>query len=1783
MAREASLNAFNKGMNQDLGKSVPQDGAYLEGRNIRIIANESPEESGVVVNVEGNSFSFKLEYDCATCAAIWQKTGAMTYYSGFLSVPQHAFVKVGENIWISGWDDNIQPNGAWTDDPNWYFNSNAQADIVDALGGKRPEFLLCTPELMADLINDGTFVPAYLYDSLFDLPEFSEYENLVEVLQDHPEFDITNFWYDPTSNVLQVPPIEAAFCPADPIGWTSIRDTVYIFAADNQRSNPGKVFEDMGGSEAKTSGYIFQVNFNPSTNDPSNPIELYTHEELNFSKRYPIEAVGRYETESFQRLYWTDNFNQVRTINVADPNIWDLIPDDLALSPSIEFSTPVVKGVFNGGALPAGMYQYSYRLKNSGGSETRFSAFTNFLHIVKGSEGGVNNYWLYSSDPEDNVEYNGTVPGEICAKSVRLEVDNIDQSYDTIEFAALYKSGPDGIASSYIFEERKIVGDRMIFTHSSHTNIVGLITLAELTAFTFNIKRAKTLAAKDNRLFLGNVISPYEELTFNARTYRYKRSDKRIYAFQPHDTLQTYADPHFDPETTLEYEGSLQNEDADDYATENEFNFTYQQNIDCLNPYNLDMIASIANPQFSYKYQTDGVTLGGEGPYIKYKFIKKALSGDKFVGSSSPAQGGAPFVDVRDTGGDCDGDSTFMDYKNPIVVEKFRGYQRDETYRFGVVLYDPQGNPGFVNWIGDIRFPRFKDVDKDCLEGNCTWTLSQTREAPLSTWDGNVPTTNEDFVSSYISGGSHSGTSLWMLENGEMFQSDTPQYTWDWENNTIDELDEDWTETVSYSISQLGAVFGGSDDVNYHQMYALGIQFEVSIPAEMKGKVSGYSIVRVKREEIDKTVLGIGMMHYMHRFDINQGAGNGAEAHASFRAEMNTWDYTNTELIGAPCGGELNSHLCSIDSPEFSFTGNYPQAGPCDWIEVVGGLNTGRSLNSYENDFMSPTTDDYYRKFYSHYVLYRDDMSDNIAEVIENPDGTFDIDPGSPGAVIHPPLNGDFFQPVIASKMEAGEKLSNNLLNNGAQDFGSGVQNVGVSATGDGCTDVRTFGIGCESLFVRFPAGGYVTGSDGELNFVNDWYSGVMVPPAAVRLAFPFWKDWMIGSPKLFDVTEAANFDTGLAYNQNDMYFSNFGESYEQPNVLYDASLQDTTLTFNEDSPKINDLRWFRNSQKLLVAWRRERDGFQYGGYRKNDRLRNVYIGTGSFVPFDKSMIGQSVPQRNWQGDIKSTVAAIPFKNVDVWGGDTYVHFYDFQKLRRWRNDNLAPDNTFGNGTNFSYNVCYAFPVESTLNLALRTGAHFANKSNFEGILDSAETPGGDEYQYESVYSAQNDLLQYYMKPLDYVDKDVFDSRILYSEEKINGDVADSWRIFKGGNYRDIDSAYGPINKLILHKENLFAFQDRGVNLLMINPTAVTTTTDSTALVLGTGAVIQDDKYVAKDIGCKHQWSILSTPKGLYWVDILTNSIYKIGMGKEGMADLSRIKGLRNYFEATLEKSNELPFTRYNNVMGYPHQLGDSPIMGSGIVTGYDAKNNEVLFSFLERWNLDGLGIVNEDGKPIRGVKVAFAETIAYSETAQAFTSFYDFGTGMFINTQDKLLSLYPSDMLDEEYYRYEAFRMNEFYLHNSGQYGQWYDIYFNSSVDFIINKYPSETKVFDNMEWHTEVLGPGGYGDVPGETWNEMHCRTDYQEANVLFLTEPELEQELLNDPNFIGEENLKRRERTWKSIVPRNEGGTSRLRDKYLKVLLVYYNEDNTIGDGLNKKLRAHFVKTKFRVSKR
>ena len=47
--------------------------------------------------------------------------------------------------------------------------------------------------------------------------------------------------------------------------------------------------------------------------------------------------------------------------------------------------------------------------------------------------------------------------------------------------------------------------------------------------------------------------------------------------------------------------------------------------------------------------------------------------------------------------------------KDPMAAGSKRGYQRGETYRFGVLVYDLNGDPEMFLWIGDIQMPEHHD------------------------------------------------------------------------------------------------------------------------------------------------------------------------------------------------------------------------------------------------------------------------------------------------------------------------------------------------------------------------------------------------------------------------------------------------------------------------------------------------------------------------------------------------------------------------------------------------------------------------------------------------------------------------------------------------------------------------------------------------------------------------------------------------------------------------------------------------------------------------------------------------------------------------------------------------------------------------------------------------------------------------------------------------------------------------------------------------------------------
>jgi len=131
------------------------------------------------------------------------------------------------------------------------------------------------------------------------------------------------------------------------IGYTTIRNRIVLFVADD--------------SEAK--GWIYVVEYNTATREilPGSPLLKYYSPILNFSKKWPIEALGLYESNCIQKVYWTDYNNYFRSINLEDANLLTFPASSVDIFPDITYTQPLLKIVAGGGiGVYAGEYQVAY-------------------------------------------------------------------------------------------------------------------------------------------------------------------------------------------------------------------------------------------------------------------------------------------------------------------------------------------------------------------------------------------------------------------------------------------------------------------------------------------------------------------------------------------------------------------------------------------------------------------------------------------------------------------------------------------------------------------------------------------------------------------------------------------------------------------------------------------------------------------------------------------------------------------------------------------------------------------------------------------------------------------------------------------------------------------------------------------------------------------------------------------------------------------------------------------------------------------------------------------------------------------------------------------------------------------------------------------------------------------------------------------------------------------------------------------------------------------------------
>jgi len=1320
-----------------------------------------------------------------------------------------------------------------------------------------------------------------------------------------------------------------------PIGYTVLRDTIILLTT----SSLVNIHTGVNPSQIWTVTYdkALLQNINQPTNVPGTPNGIFTltlkyNNLLDFSTASPVAPnaiVANYEEPTIQKIYWCDFYYDIRSFNIADPNGFFIDPSLFSIVSKTTLDIPVITGITSGGQLPCGIYYYTYQLNKLEGTSTPWAPFSPGIEIV--------------ADTTIDVNYptqTGTLVTTITTKTINGYISNIDTSYDTINIAYARKQSLEATADNTAMFLTDIpinkTSGTYTFSHSgtSSTNKEVPITLTEIVTPTATIRQAKTLVSKDNMLLLGNV----------------KASNRTVInsVFRP---------------IALRYNYNKQ---------------TYS-NVDNINP------NQTANAG-SYLYQSDGVTLGGGDPTfttcdVAYTFSMtkipfdfpgaKGLTGPPYVqrGASATNWEGFSLGTTSDTFKSktvtgtqltydgrtyvaSDSNVHVIDSGSPYLSTTLRGFQRDETYRFGIQFFDKSGYAYFVQWIGDIKMPSiYMPV------GN---TSNLTCAFPLSQYDPNATT---------------------------------------------------------YSLN------------------SLNINFKINVTSKLLPYVSGYSIVRVKRSQQDKTVLAVGLLEPAETFIDDMSVSGNSVA----RPYLQSFKSINYSIPKA-----THMAVASLISPETTYG-------------VFDGINWA------QND----------------YIKVIDCLQDVNYVSSDLPKGG-DIRGYNTGAFFGQPTYGatgggqnikpygyiaKYYNTVFANGAGTASHLNTCITVNNTSKISSFFDNPNT-----GGWDLNSSGINpIPNLQTAYNTNG--------LGSYSQRYAIQGGPVQGLRLA-----NNSVGKDKVSYVD---------SLNNRFYSYDNFVVSTNYFTLL-----------------GVNEL-----SARPLISYNRQVTN-QYGGNTNQAKSNNTYISCNQYQP----------------------VTSVGVYNNTIFSGDTYVNLVDEntkRKALRGGTDTQPYVQSLSNPGGSSFSISYFYVTETCINTNLRqkngsfnsslnvTGVNnqffwvdgsgnyqitTPNKDFFSGYLNYTEN-----FNYNTSFLNENDLVSYIPTPIPFVEVDTFDSRIANSEVKINGELTDSWSIFKPNAYHDVDSIYGPINNLSVSSNRLFFWQDSAFGYQPVNRKVLQPDGSNTELVLGTGSTLDKHEYISTKHGSKHQWSILTTDKGFYWYDVLSNK--QIRYTGEGVVPLSDTKGMHSFFDKNIK---------------YDILKTDNPLNGTGISCYYDYKYNEAIHTYLDGTN---------------GIK----KTLAYSDHVDGYTTFYSATPSLYVTDKYIALSSDPSNP-------------SNFYVHDYGNYGQFYNqsTYTAAYIKFLVGESAETTKTFNNLILQTEVSITGvdtSYApNFLQESVTAVRYSTDYQNTGA-------------PTPLVVGT-NLRRKFRSWylevgRDVTTQPEGVSpalqARLRDKYMYVELWFQNNSN------------------------
>ena len=258
---------------------------------------------------------------------------------------------------------------------------------------------------------------------------------------------------------------------------------------------------------------------------------------LNFRITHQIQAIYRVRKGCETNLYFTDDLNDIRHINLdaltdylrdgftqadidagTNDAMWDC--ENMKIWPDYDMPSINFVEYNEGGTLPAGSYQFAVQYLDQDYNPTNWTDLTQAVPVYR--DPVTNSVLQIKGSKAGTINDDGSVNWNQTSKAIVLRFGNLDTSFSYLRIAVWPSTGGLGenLEGGRLVDEISISGTELFYTFAGYDiTETSFIHRDELTVPKKIYQRAKTIEQSENRLLLGNLSAndlPHVEFTRNA-------------------------------------------------------------------------------------------------------------------------------------------------------------------------------------------------------------------------------------------------------------------------------------------------------------------------------------------------------------------------------------------------------------------------------------------------------------------------------------------------------------------------------------------------------------------------------------------------------------------------------------------------------------------------------------------------------------------------------------------------------------------------------------------------------------------------------------------------------------------------------------------------------------------------------------------------------------------------------------------------------------------------------------------------------------------------------------------------------------------------------------------------------------------------------------------------------------------------------------------------------------------------------------------------------------------